>query len=107
MARVKSKHFFGFGLGPLQAGLFLLEAWRSRKFARLTVCEIDPRLVDALKDGRLTVNVAGENGLVPVVIDGIEVLHPCLLYTSHKRALRKTMTCCQAVVAEAGGWADG
>jgi mannitol-1-phosphate 5-dehydrogenase len=76
MARAKGKHFFGFGLGPLQAGLFLLEAWRSRKFARLTVCEIDARLVDALKDGRLTVNVAGENGLAPVVIDGIEVLHP-------------------------------
>lgn len=70
------KSFVGFGMGALQCGLFLLEARKSGRFGTLTLCEIDPVAVAACKGGRLTVNVAGENGLETVTVENVQVLHP-------------------------------
>lgn len=70
------KSFFGFGMGALQCGLFLLEAKRSGRFGHITLCEIDPQVVAACKGRPLTINVAGENGLAAVTVEDVTVLHP-------------------------------
>jgi len=41
--------FVGFGFGPIQAGLFCLEAQQSGAFDRLVVAEVAPALVAALR----------------------------------------------------------
>lgn len=41
--------FVGIGFGPIQSGLFLLEAHRSGNFDRLVVAEIVPEIVDAVR----------------------------------------------------------
>ncbi|MDA0576844.1 MAG: hypothetical protein O3B24_01965 [Verrucomicrobia bacterium] len=70
--------FVGFGFGPIQAGLFLLEAFRAGAFDRLVVAEIVPETVDALRraGGTYTVNVALPDGVVPQTVRGITVLNP-------------------------------
>lgn len=70
--------FVGFGFGPIQAGLFLFEAWRSRKFSRLVVAEIAPDMVAAVcaNSGRYALNVAGIDGVRQHTIDGVEILNP-------------------------------
>ena len=61
-----NKHIFvGFGFGPIQAGLFLREAYKSGNFDRLIVAEIDQKLVDAVRknNGSYCVNVAQKTAL--------------------------------------------
>jgi hypothetical protein len=41
--------FVGFGFGPIQAGLFLDEAYRSRSFGWLVVAEVLPEIVSAVR----------------------------------------------------------
>ncbi|MFN2352272.1 MAG: hypothetical protein ABR497_10040 [Kiritimatiellia bacterium] len=58
-------NFVGFGLGAIQGGLFLLEAAKSGNFERLTVAEVMPDMVAALRegDGYFHVNVATAKGI--------------------------------------------
>jgi mannitol-1-phosphate 5-dehydrogenase len=68
----------GFGFGPIQAGLFVKEAFQSGNFTRLIVAEIDARLVDAVKanKGSYYINIAGANGIETLKIDSVELLNP-------------------------------
>jgi mannitol-1-phosphate 5-dehydrogenase len=74
-----SKHILtGFGFGPIQAGLFVKEAFQSSNFTRLIVAEIDPRLVNAVKanNGSYYINVAKADGIETLKIDNVELLNP-------------------------------
>ncbi len=74
-----TKHIFtGFGFGPIQAGLFVKEAFQSGNFARLVVAEIDSRLVDAVNanTGSYYINVAGPDRIEALKIDNVELLNP-------------------------------
>jgi len=74
-----TKHVFvGFGFGPIQSGLFVAEAFASGNFSRLVVAEIDPALVEAVRnnDGRYSVNVAGADGVDMQDISGLEIYNP-------------------------------
>jgi mannitol-1-phosphate 5-dehydrogenase len=74
-----ARHIFtGFGFGPIQAGLFVKEAFQSGNFSRIAVAEIDRRLVEAVKAnaGSYHVNVARADGVEALKIDGVELLDP-------------------------------
>jgi len=74
-----ARHIFtGFGFGPIQAGLFVKEAFESGNFSRIAVAEIDRRLVEAVKAnaGSYHVNVAMADGIEALKIDGVELLDP-------------------------------
>ena len=73
-----SRTFVGFGLGPIQAGLFLLEALRSGNFSRLVVSEIDRILVEAVRGNRgtFTVNVAHLDRLESADVTGVDAYDP-------------------------------
>ena len=68
----------GFGFGPIQAGLFVKEAFGSGNFSRIIVAEIDRQLVGAVKanGGSYYVNVAKADGIEALRIDNIELLNP-------------------------------
>ena len=68
----------GFGFGPIQAGLFVKEAFQSGHFTRLIVAEIDAHLVEAVKanNGSLYINVAKADGIETLKIDNVELLNP-------------------------------
>jgi mannitol-1-phosphate 5-dehydrogenase len=70
--------FVGFGFGPIQAGLFLAEAFASGRFGRLVVAEIMPDLVAAIRrtEGRFCVNIAHPDRVEVVTIGPIEVADP-------------------------------
>jgi len=70
--------FTGFGFGPIQAGLFVKEAFQSGSFARIVAAEIDQDLVDAVRanGGSYYVNVAKTDGIEVLRIDNIELLNP-------------------------------
>jgi len=74
-----ARHIFtGFGFGPIQAGLFVKEAFESGNFSRIAVAEIDRRLVEAVKAnaGSYYVNVAKADSIETLKIDGVELLDP-------------------------------
>ena len=54
-----------FGFGPIGAGLFIYEAFRTGAYAPPVVVDIQPSLVDALwqNDGRFSLNVARADGV--------------------------------------------
>ncbi len=68
----------GFGFGPIQAGLFLNEAFKSGNFSRLVVSEIDDELVAAVmkNKGTFSVNVARADRIDVVSVSGVELLNP-------------------------------
>lgn len=70
--------FTGFGFGPIQSGLFLVEAAASGNFSRLVVAEIDEQLVAAVRanGGRYWVNVAHGDRVEAVEVSGVEMLNP-------------------------------
>lgn len=70
--------FVGFGFGAIQGGLFLYEAQRAGKFARLVVAEVIPEVVAAIRaaGGRYAVNIATRAGVVTRWVDGVEILNP-------------------------------
>jgi mannitol-1-phosphate 5-dehydrogenase len=74
------KTFVGFGLGPIQAGLFLDEAFRSGNFERLVVAEVNPELVAGLQraKGCFRINVASHTGIEVHEVLGVEVLNPAV-----------------------------
>jgi mannitol-1-phosphate 5-dehydrogenase len=72
------KHFLGFGFGPIQSGLMLLEAQASGRFDRYTIAEILPDLVQAVRanGNRIAVNIAHPDRIEPRELTGIEMLNP-------------------------------
>jgi len=70
--------FTGFGFGPIQAGLFVKEAFQNGNFARIVTAEIDQDLVDAVRadGGSYYVNVAKSDGIEVLRIDNTELLNP-------------------------------
>jgi len=72
------KSFLGFGFGPIQTGLMLLEAMESGNFSEYTVSEIDQALVDAVRANgdAVSVNIAGKDGVRTRRLSGIRMLNP-------------------------------
>ena len=72
------KSFVGFGFGPIQAGLFLYEAFRSRRFERLVVAEVVPEVVAAVRraGGCYRINIATRSGVEVRQIQGVEIFNP-------------------------------
>ena len=70
--------FTGFGFGPIQSGLFVNEAFRSGRFSRIVIAEIDQQLIDAVRanNGSYHINIAKPDGIETVKIDGVEILNP-------------------------------
>lgn len=70
--------FVGFGFGPIQSGLFLYEAYRTGRFARLVVAEVDDRIVAMLRacGGEYQLNIAHASGIEKTTIRGIEAYNP-------------------------------
>jgi mannitol-1-phosphate 5-dehydrogenase len=78
MTAAGSDHIFaGLGFGPIQAGLFVNEAFRSGNFRRIAVAEIDGELVDAVRANgdSCCVNVAGAGGVEVVRIDNVRLFN--------------------------------
>ncbi len=73
-----AKTFVGIGFGPIQNGLFLLEAANSCNFERLVVAEVVPEMVAAVRlgGGRYWVNIAEANGIRSQQISGLEIYNP-------------------------------
>ena len=73
------KHrLIGFGFGPIQAGLFVNEAFNNSNFERIVIAEIDQQLVDAVRgnNGKYFVNVAKSDGVEVLEIENVEILNP-------------------------------
>jgi len=70
--------FVGFGFGPIQAGLFLYEAFRSGNFRRLVVGEVAPDIVDAVRraGGRFSVNIAHSDRIKREEVGRVEIEDP-------------------------------
>ena len=85
------KTFVGFGFGPIQAGLFLYEAFRSWQFERLVVAEIDANIVAAIRraGGCYRINIATAFGIQAAEVRGIEIFNP--LVPEDARALAQAL----------------
>ena len=72
------KNFVGIGFGPIQSGLFLLEAFESGNFSRLVVAEVDTHVVDAVhrSRGRFSINVAAADGISSHGVEDLEIYNP-------------------------------
>lgn len=73
-----SRRFVGFGFGPIQSALFLFEAYRSGNFSSFTVAEVDPNLVQAVRDagGSYTINIAHPDHIEQATVEGVTLLNP-------------------------------
>jgi len=78
MALSGSRTFVGFGFGPIQAGLFLYEAYRAQTFGRLVVAEIMPELIAAVRayGGYFHLNIAHPDGIETAVVGPMTILNP-------------------------------
>lgn len=72
--------FTGFGFGPIQAGLFVKEAFESNNFSHIYIAEVDARLVAAIRNnhGRYYINVATAHGIEQVEASGVTLLNPAV-----------------------------
>lgn len=69
--------FVGFGFGPIQAGLFLAEAFQSGAFDRLVVAEIAPEMVAAVRAaGGFTVNIGHADHISALSVTPVEIYNP-------------------------------
>lgn len=73
-----NKTFFGFGFGPIQSALFLYEAFRSGRFTRFVIAEVDASLVQAVRSsgGRYSINIALPDRIEQATISGVELYNP-------------------------------
>ncbi len=73
-----SRTFVGFGFGPIQAGLFLYEAFQSGDFRRLVVAEIQAETVKSVREagGRFSVNIAHLDRRESAEIGPVEIADP-------------------------------
>jgi mannitol-1-phosphate 5-dehydrogenase len=72
--------YTGFGLGAIQAGLFLYEAMSSGRFGRLVVAEVLPELVRHVREnkGYLSINIAHADHIQTMPVGPIEVYDPAV-----------------------------
>ena len=77
---VNTKTFAGFGFGPIQSALFLYEAFRSGRFSRFVIAEVDPGVVQAIRStgGRYTINIALPRRIEQATISGVELYNPAV-----------------------------
>ena len=70
--------FVGFGLGPIQAGLFLYEALRSGNFRRLVAAEVMAPVVDAVRraGGWYSINIAHPDRVETARVGTLEIENP-------------------------------
>jgi mannitol-1-phosphate/altronate dehydrogenase len=75
---VHNKTFFGFGFGPIQSALFLYEAFRSGRFTRFVIAEVDASLVQAVRSsgGRYSINIALPDRIEQATLSGVELYNP-------------------------------
>lgn len=80
MALTGTRTFVGFGFGPIQAGLFLYEAYRADAFARLVVAEVVPAIVADVRrhGGYFHLNIAHADRIETVAIGPITILDPAI-----------------------------
>jgi mannitol-1-phosphate 5-dehydrogenase len=73
-----NRTFVGFGFGPIQAGLFLYEAFRSGNFGRLVVAEVVSHRVGALREagGVFALNIAHSDRIETVMVGPVEIYDP-------------------------------
>jgi hypothetical protein len=73
-----SATYVGFGFGPIQTGLLLLEAVQSGGFDRFVVAEVDQSLVDTVRaaGSAVSVNIAGRDGIHTRRLPPVEILNP-------------------------------
>lgn len=65
-------HFVGIGLGAIQSGLFVREAYRTGAFASLAIAARRRPLVDAINTANaLSINTAHDDGVVAETFDGV------------------------------------
>ena len=74
------KTFVGFGFGPIQSGLFALEALRSGSFGRIVIAEVLPRVVASIRadGGRFRLNEASLEGIEHLTLGPIEIEDPAV-----------------------------
>jgi mannitol-1-phosphate 5-dehydrogenase len=74
----RAKTFVGFGFGPIQSALFLYEAFRSGRFSRFVIAEVDAGIVQAVRSagGRYTLNLACPDRIEQDTVAGVELYHP-------------------------------
>jgi len=70
--------YVGFGLGAIQSGLFLYEAFQSKGYERLVIAEVMPDIVRSVREngGYITVNIALSHAIQSSRIGRIEILNP-------------------------------
>jgi len=80
MTLTGSRTYVGFGLGPIQAGLFLYEAFRSGHFARLVVAEVAPPVVNELRaaGGSYRLNIAHPDHVETTSVGPVEAYNPSI-----------------------------
>lgn len=73
-----TKTFVAIGFGPIQSGLFLLEARASANFERLVAVEVVPETVSAVRrgGGRYWINIAEPHDIRSTQIAGLEIYNP-------------------------------
>jgi mannitol-1-phosphate/altronate dehydrogenase len=72
------KAFLGFGLGAVQSGLMLFEAYKSNNFRRFVILEVNADLVKDIRSNGcvITINTATKNGIIKSTISGFEIYNP-------------------------------
>lgn len=75
---VIGKTFLGFGMGAVQVGLMLFEAFKSNNFNRFIILEVNKEIVDAVRKSRnkIVVNIAKKDGILKSIISGFEIYNP-------------------------------
>jgi mannitol-1-phosphate 5-dehydrogenase len=75
---MSAKHFLGFGFGPIQSGLMLLEAQASGAFDRFVIAEILPELVEAVRanGNRIAINIAHADRIETRTLPEVELYNP-------------------------------
>jgi mannitol-1-phosphate/altronate dehydrogenase len=74
----QKKTFLGFGLGAVQSGLMLFEAYKSNNFGRFVILEVNADLVSEIRSNHctITINTATKNGIIKSTISGFEIYNP-------------------------------
>lgn len=75
---LRKKTFLGFGLGAVQSGLMLFEAFKSGNFDRYILLEVNEEIVDAVRKcgNKIVVNTARRDGIVKSTLSGLEIYNP-------------------------------
>jgi mannitol-1-phosphate 5-dehydrogenase len=78
MALTGTRTYVGFGLGAIQSGLFLYEAFHSDAFRRLVVAEVIPEVIADVRraEGYFTVNIAYSDRVQHADVGPIEIWDP-------------------------------